>query len=74
MRILHLLVRASLLLLLASPAAVPGAALADPIVPGDEHCVINVRTDDRLNVRERPGDCGILVQLRGAGRPNSDRA
>ena len=51
----------------------PGSAAADPVVPGEEHCVINVRADDRLNMRERPsasasivakkryGDCGILV-------------
>ncbi|HEV7251482.1 MAG TPA: hypothetical protein VGN97_00030, partial [Mesorhizobium sp.] len=48
-----------------------GAAAADPVVQGEEHCVVNVRTDDRLNMRERPsanakivarkryGDCGM---------------
>lgn len=46
---------------------------ADPIVRGDEHCVINVSSLDRLNLRERPGagsaivdrwryaKCGIIV-------------
>ena len=48
-------------------------ARADPVVPGEEHCVVNVRSDDRLNMRTQPhsragitarkryGDCGILV-------------
>ncbi len=48
-------------------------ATADPIAVGEEHCVVNVRTDDRLNMRERPSanspvaarkrysECGILV-------------
>lgn len=50
-----------------------GFAQADPVVPGEEHCVVNVRSDDRLNMREEPdadaptvarkryGDCGIQV-------------
>ncbi len=50
-----------------------GLAKADPVVPGEEHCVVNVRSDDRLNMREQPnsgapivarkryGDCGIQV-------------
>ena len=50
-----------------------GFAQADPVVPGEEHCVVNVRSDDRLNMREGPsagapivarkryGDCGIQV-------------
>ena len=50
-----------------------GPALADPVVEGEEHCVVNVRSDDVLNMRARPsanarieatkryGDCGILV-------------
>jgi SH3-like domain-containing protein len=49
------------------------SANAAPIVPGEEHCVVNVRPDDRLNMRERPsaratvvarkryGECGIVV-------------
>jgi SH3-like domain-containing protein len=52
---------------------VVGMAKADPVVPGEEHCVVNVRSDDRLNMRTQPsasaaimarkryGDCGILV-------------
>jgi uncharacterized protein YgiM (DUF1202 family) len=43
------------------------------IVPGEEHCVVNVRTDDVLNMRARPsassrlvstlryGECGVTV-------------
>lgn len=46
---------------------------------GEEHCVVNVRVDDRLNMRERPsasspivsrkryGECGILVTGRAHG-------
>lgn len=48
-------------------------ASADPISVGGEHCVVNVRSDDRLNMRSRPdarapivtrkeyGNCGIMV-------------
>lgn len=54
-------------------ATMSGGAQADPVVPGEEHCVVNVRDSDRLNMRSRPssraeivarkryGDCGILV-------------
>jgi SH3-like domain-containing protein len=57
---------------LAVPLA--GPAHADPVVPGEEHCVINVASEDRLNMREGPsarapivaqkryGQCGITVQ------------
>ena len=50
-----------------------GIAHADPIVPGEEHCVVNVRSDDTLNMRAHPDagaeilarkrhdECGILV-------------
>ena len=50
-----------------------GAAQADPVVPGEEHCVVNVRSNDRLNMRTQPSsgaeivarkrhdECGILV-------------
>ena len=50
-----------------------GLAQAEPVVPGEEHCVVNVRADDRLNMRAQPnagaaitarkryGECGILV-------------
>jgi SH3-like domain-containing protein len=50
-----------------------GIAKADPVVPGEEHCVINVRSNDTLNIRSQPSaqasivvrkayaDCGIMV-------------
>lgn len=53
--------------------AVPSIASADPIAVGVEHCVVNVRSDDRLNMRSQPdarapivarkayGGCGITV-------------
>ena len=56
---------------LAMAGAKPAAA--DPVVAGEEHCVINVRTDDGLNMRAGPGtgyavvtvkrynQCGIMV-------------
>ena len=46
---------------------------ADPIIPGREHCVVNVPADDVLNLRRHPnpraeidarkryGQCGILL-------------
>jgi len=79
MRVSFFLARVGLVLLFASPAATPLPALADPVVRGEEHCVVNVRTDDRLNVRERPnarseivgrkryGDCGIFIYNRCRG-------
>lgn len=42
-------------------AAVP--ARADPIAIGSEHCVVNVRADDALNLRTGPG-VGYPVQTR----------
>ncbi len=50
-----------------------GSAAAASVVPGEEHCVIDVQTWDRLNVRRGPstkfpviiqkryGSCGIMV-------------
>jgi SH3-like domain-containing protein len=50
-----------------------GGAKADPVVPREEHCVVNVRSEDRLNMRAQPNsgaaivarkrhdECGILV-------------
>lgn len=50
-----------------------GIAKADPVVTGEEHCVINVRSNDTLNIRSQPSaqaaivvrkayaDCGIRV-------------
>lgn len=57
----------------AGPATI---AFADPIVPGEEHCVVNVGPGDALNMRERPdsradivarkrhNECGIRVNRR----------
>jgi SH3-like domain-containing protein len=83
MRFSHLIAHLGLFVLLATPAA---PVLADPIVEGEEHCVVNVRTDDRLNVRRRPNaesavvarwryaKCGIIVEdsCRGNWCPAED--
>ncbi len=57
----------------ASVLAVWPTAAAAQVVPNEEHCVVNVRADDRLNMRARPsssarvvarlryGQCGIIV-------------
>ena len=59
---------------------------ADPVVEGEEHCVVNIRADDRLNVRRRPNaesaivdrwryaKCGIIVEgeCRGNWCPAED--
>jgi SH3-like domain-containing protein len=54
-------------------AALPASAAETFVVEGEEHCVVNVATWDRLNVRDEPssggdtmakhryGDCGIYV-------------
>lgn len=54
-------------------AALPGFASETSVVEGEEHCVVNVVSWDRLNVRDEPnaggdivtrhryGDCGIVV-------------
>ena len=66
--------------------ALPSGAEADPVVEGEEHCVVNVRADDALNLRERPSTnapiaarkrhdaCGILVTgaCRGSWCPVED--
>ena len=69
MRSVLVLLAAALLAALA--AALP--AQADPIAVGAEHCVVNVRADDALNLRTGPGvghpavaslgygECGVLV-------------
>ena len=66
-----LLLRIALVAL--SILAITATAEADPVVPGEEHCVVNVRSDDTLNMRAQPasdartvarkryGECGILV-------------
>ena len=58
-------------LVLSFGVAAPLAA--DPVETGAEHCVVNVRADDRLNLREGPttgaailarlayGSCGVVV-------------
>jgi SH3-like domain-containing protein len=67
-------------------AALPIPGRADPIAPEGEHCVINVRSDDVLNLREGPsartpsqtglryGQCGIMVtgECRGDWCPVED--
>ena len=64
---------AMLMLSALAPLALPSGAQADPVVQNEEHCVVNVRADDALNLRERPSanapiaarkrhdECGILV-------------
>lgn len=78
--------RAILLALLATVVVATHPARADPVVPFEEHCVVNVATDDALNVRRRPrsesrvegewdyGTCGILVtgECRGNWCPVED--
>ena len=51
----------------------PASATASNVIPGEEHCVVNVATWDRLNIRTSPssqapvvrrrhyGSCGIFV-------------
>lgn len=71
-----LFIRGSLAVIVLSVALVSmlaGFARADPIAVDTEHCVVNVRSDDFLNMRDRPdprspivarkayGECGILV-------------
>jgi SH3-like domain-containing protein len=60
------------LLLAAVISATPTAAQTQ-VVPGEEHCVVNVRSDDVLNMRMWPsawsrvvttlryGECGVIV-------------
>ena len=57
----------------AALSVLVGSAAAEMVVPGEEHCVVNVRTDDALNMRAGPsaqsavvaqkryGECGIRV-------------
>ena len=54
-------------------SAMPHSAQAEPVVAGEEHCVVNVRSDDVLNLRAQPraqsailaglryGQCGVMV-------------
>jgi hypothetical protein len=83
------LVRGAMATLILSAAIVISLAQfaeADPVVPGEEHCVINVRSDDRLNMREQPtardpvvarkryAECGLFVtgECRGNWCPVED--
>jgi SH3-like domain-containing protein len=73
-------------LLFAATVFCANIATAQSVVPGEEHCVVNVRADDRLNMRSGPsaraqvtatkryGDCGITVtdQCRGNWCPVED--
>jgi SH3-like domain-containing protein len=66
----------ALMMLLAVGATTPAAA---QVVEGEEHCVINVATADRLKVRSQPdasasvvgrlryGQCGVIVTGNCAG-------
>ena len=70
-RICHAIVLALGLGLIVSAEKV---AHAETVVPGEEHCVVSVRSSDRLNLRARPSaraavlaqkrydECGILVR------------
>lgn len=70
LRVLGLLVA---LVVSEASAAVPLPARADPVVGGEEHCVVHVRRDDQLNLRAGPsarsailtglsyGQCGVIV-------------
>ncbi|MBB4003226.1 SH3 domain-containing protein [Aurantimonas endophytica] len=61
------------LALLAGAALASSSALAASPIPGEEHCVVNVASDDVLNLRDgrgtsarvltgkRYGSCGIIV-------------
>ncbi|ESR24025.1 SH3 domain-containing protein [Lutibaculum baratangense] len=56
---------ASFILVLAVALGLGGPAVAEPVVPGEEHCVVNVRSDDRLNLRDGPhARAAILARLR----------
>ena len=71
MQLFRLAAPAALLTFLALGA--PTSAQAGSVVVGEEHCVVNVRANDRLNMREGPsaqadtvatlryGECGIIV-------------
>lgn len=75
------LVRNALLAVLSAAvlSTMIGTAGAESVVPGEEHCVINIRADDALNMRAGPsaqtevvatkryGECGIRVNDACAG-------
>lgn len=48
-----------------APAVLPDEAKADPVVVGEEHCVVNVAADDALNLRAQPGTgSAVMARLR----------
>ena len=53
-----LLITATLLFLGVATAEL---TLADPVVAGEEHCVVNVRPNDVLNMRARPSSSAEIV-------------
>ena len=46
--------------LFAAALSLPTAA-SDQVVEGEEHCVVNIKTSDVLNVRSKPSASGKLV-------------
>ena len=70
---MHRLTRLACLAATALLTALPAAAVDTFVVEGEEHCVVNVASWDRLNVRDEPasggdivarwryGECGIVV-------------
>lgn len=50
-----------LLGLVATLTLLPDETLADPVIAGEEHCVVNVAADDALNMRARPGTGSAIV-------------
>jgi hypothetical protein len=75
---------AILMLSALAPLALPNDAQADPVVQNEEHCVVNVRANDVLNMRERPkanapiaarkrhDECGITDVCQGSWCPVED--
>ncbi|MCW5696197.1 MAG: SH3 domain-containing protein [Bauldia sp.] len=53
--------------IIALPTLGSTAAKADPVVPFEEHCVVNVRTNDVLNIRSGPGTFAPIVAIRAYG-------
>ena len=45
----------------AAGIATPFPAKADPVVVGEEHCVVNIPTSDVLNMREQPSAYSPIV-------------
>lgn len=64
-------IRLGTIVLVASAVAAASAAIrpavADPVVVGEEHCVVEVAADDTLNLRAGPGTRFVI---RGTLRPD----